>query len=76
MSTDKNDVQACCHKQDSLTRGASSSVCRDKQTSLYNLTPHSMVQQSSMLKQDNSQKLHKFWYLKTEMVWLRDGEKV
>jgi len=35
-----------------------------------------MVQQSSMLKQDNSQKLHKFWYLKTEMVWLRDGEKV
>jgi len=26
-STDKNDVELCCHKQDSLMHGASSSVC-------------------------------------------------
>ena len=25
-------VEACCHEQDSLMRGVSSSVCRDKQT--------------------------------------------
>ena len=31
-STAKNDAQACCHKQNSLMCGTSSSVCRDKQT--------------------------------------------